>query len=165
MVIEHHLVLCKNKTRWGHGSLQRPLAACSTFISFSETDYTFIIRWISVLSYKIFPRIPCICGAQWDINRSCLFSLFPFSSTLPGTQIWWVDFQMPFYKWKDKAHTPGMAESESVSQSVMSDSLCLWGCSPPGSSVYGILQARILEWVAIPFSRGSSWPRDQIWVS
>ena len=27
-------------------------------------------------------------------------------------------------------------------------------CSPPGSSVYGILQARILEWVAIPFSRG-----------
>ena len=28
--------------------------------------------------------------------------------------------------------------------------------SPPGSSVYGILQARILEWVAIPFSRGSS---------
>ena len=33
-------------------------------------------------------------------------------------------------------------------------------CSPPGSSVHGILQARILEWVAIPFSRGSSWPRD-----
>ena len=33
-------------------------------------------------------------------------------------------------------------------------------CSPPGSSVHGVLQARILEWVAIPFSRGSSWPRD-----
>ena len=38
-------------------------------------------------------------------------------------------------------------------------------CSPPGSSVYGILQARILEWVAIPFSRGSSRPRNWIWVS
>ena len=38
-------------------------------------------------------------------------------------------------------------------------------CSPPGSSVYGILQTRILEWVAIPFSRGSSRPRDRIWVS
>ena len=36
------------------------------------------------------------------------------------------------------------------------------GCSPPDSSVYGILQARILEWVAISFSRGSSRPRDQI---
>ena len=33
-------------------------------------------------------------------------------------------------------------------------------CSPPGSSVHGILQARILEWVAIPFSRESSQPRD-----
>ena len=37
-------------------------------------------------------------------------------------------------------------------------------CSQPGSSVHGILQARILEWVAIPLSRGSSWPRDQIQV-
>ena len=33
-------------------------------------------------------------------------------------------------------------------------------CSPPGSSVHGILQARILEWVAMPSSRGSSQPRD-----
>jgi len=37
--------------------------------------------------------------------------------------------------------------------------------SPPGSSVHGILQARILEWTAIPFSRGSSWPRNQTQVS
>ena len=34
-------------------------------------------------------------------------------------------------------------------------------CSPPGSSVHGILQARILEWVAMPFSRKSSQPQDQ----
>ena len=38
-------------------------------------------------------------------------------------------------------------------------------CSPPGFSVHGILQARILEWVAMPSSRGSSRPRDQIQVS
>ena len=38
-------------------------------------------------------------------------------------------------------------------------------CSPPGSSVHRILQARILEWVAISFSRGSSWPRNRTWVS
>ena len=37
--------------------------------------------------------------------------------------------------------------------------------SPPGSSVHRILQARILEWVAISFSRGSSWPKDQTQVS
>ena len=34
-------------------------------------------------------------------------------------------------------------------------------CSSPGSSVHGILQARILEWIAMPSSRRSSWPRDQ----
>ena len=39
------------------------------------------------------------------------------------------------------------------------------GYSPPGSSVHGFLHARILEWVAIPFSRGSSRPRDWIQVS
>ena len=37
--------------------------------------------------------------------------------------------------------------------------------SPLGSSVHGILQARILEWVAMSSSRGSSWPRDQTHVS
>ena len=37
--------------------------------------------------------------------------------------------------------------------------------SPPGSSVHGILQARILKWIAIPFSRRSSQPRDQTRVS
>ena len=37
-------------------------------------------------------------------------------------------------------------------------------CSPLGSSVHGILQARILEWFAISFSRGSSWPRDRTHV-
>ena len=37
--------------------------------------------------------------------------------------------------------------------------------NPPGSSLHGILQARILEWVTIPFSRGSSQPRDQTQVS
>ena len=37
-------------------------------------------------------------------------------------------------------------------------------CSPPGSSVHEILQARILEWVAMPSSRGSSRPRDRTWA-
>ena len=55
-------------------------------------------------------------------------------------------------------------ESESeVTQSC----LTLWDpldCSLPGSSVCGIFQARVLEWVATSFSRGSSWPRDRILV-
>ena len=48
--------------------------------------------------------------------------------------------------------------------------LCLTLCdlmdySLPGASVHGILQARILEWVAVPSSRGSSWPRDGTHIS
>ena len=37
-------------------------------------------------------------------------------------------------------------------------------CSPPGGSSHGIFQTRMLEWVAIPYSRGSSWPRNWTWV-
>ena len=53
---------------------------------------------------------------------------------------------------------------------VLVTQLCLtlcnhMDCSPSGSSVHRILQERILEWVAIPFSRGSSQPRDRTWFS
>ena len=53
-----------------------------------------------------------------------------------------------------------------VSHSVVSDPLRPHRLySPQGSSVHVILQARILEWVAIPFSRRSSQPRDRTWLS
>ena len=42
---------------------------------------------------------------------------------------------------------------------------CLTLCDPKDYTAHGILQARILEWVAIPFSRGSSQPRDRIQIS
>ena len=51
-----------------------------------------------------------------------------------------------------------------LSCSAMSDSWDPTDCSLPGSSVQGILQARILEWFAISSSRGSSWTRDQTHV-
>ena len=51
-----------------------------------------------------------------------------------------------------------------VSSSVMSDSLDSLDCNPTGSSVHGMSQTRILEWVAISFSRGSFPPRDQAWA-
>ena len=43
----------------------------------------------------------------------------------------------------------------------MSNSLGPMDCRPPGSSIRGVVQARVLEWVTISFSRGSSRPRDQ----
>ena len=73
-------------------------------------------------------------------------------------------------------NTTLMAESEEelksllmkvkcVSHPVVSNSLQPHGLYPPESSVHGIFQARILEWVAVSFSRGSSQPRDQTWAS
>ena len=78
-----------------------------------------------------------------------------------------------------KTDTPGYSDQEKslnlsltgvgvCSQSALVAQLCPALCNPmdcslPGSSVHGILQARILEWVDIPFPRGSSQPRDWTW--
>ena len=64
----------------------------------------------------------------------------------------------------------GMTLRESVFVMCVCVLSRVWLCKPmdyslPGSSVHGIFQARILEWVAMPSSRGSSWPRNQTHVS
>ena len=67
-------------------------------------------------------------------------------------------------EWSDKTEghkvkLEWLLDACSVTQSCLI--ICnLMDCSPPGSSVHGIFQARMLEWVAILFSRGSSRPRD-----
>ena len=55
-------------------------------------------------------------------------------------------------------------QNESISHSVVSNSATLWTVTYQ-APVHGILQARILEWITTPFSKGSSWPRDQTQVS
>ena len=59
-------------------------------------------------------------------------------------------------------YSPQGREESDTTKHTLSDPM---DCSPPGSFVHGILQARILEWVAISFSRGSFQPRDQTQVS
>ena len=69
--------------------------------------------------------------------------------------------------------TPGLTEvptSTEKTQSILKMKVkviqsCPTLCDPMDYTVHGILQARILEWVAIPFSRGSYWPRNQTEVS
>ena len=63
-----------------------------------------------------------------------------------------ISFQFHSWKWK----------CSSLSHVWLWDPV---DCSSPGSSVHGVLQARILEWVAMPSSRGSSWPKDWTRVS
>ena len=81
--------------------------------------------------------------------------MFIVQRTLVGTEYW--------RKWMKLMNMNEMDES-GVAQSCLT--LCdPKDCSPPGSSIHGIFQTRILEWVAISFSRGSSQPRDQTQVS
>ena len=90
--------------------------------------------------------VPPLFLIQWLIPKSQHFKFILFLNVLHLVS-----------QWKEK--------KKSVSHSVVSDSLWPVDHSPPGSCVHGSLPARILEWVAIPFSRGSSWPRDQTQVS
>ena len=61
-------------------------------------------------------------------------------------------------------HTKKERKERKVAQSCLT--LCdPMDCSPPGASIHGIFQARVLEWVAISFSRGSSPPRNRTQVS
>ena len=69
------------------------------------------------------------------------------------------------YSWVTLQHTWNDHIINQLWASAKSRQSCLTLCDPvdhslPGSSVHGILQARILEWIAMPSSRRSSWPRD-----
>ena len=108
---------------------------------------------------------------SWVTNTFTLSALRPYylkwgprsqGSTSPGN-----------FKWR-LLGPPRVSESEFCTQSVCMrakslqscPTLCnLTDCSPQGFSVHGILQARILEWVVMPFSKGPSKPRDWTLIS
>ena len=78
----------------------------------------------------------------------------------------------PKNKWKKKIHRAVLAK-QPIGEIVLSAQLlsCVWlfcnlmDCSSPDSSVHGIFQARILEWVAISFCKGFSQPREGTCIS
>ena len=132
------------------------------------------------------PHIPWIspmkCG-KWSVVQerkveNCFLSSLDFFAVIYLPWKWTQAFQIPFLRASVvlREQVSGMQAShlpkdgklkegvgkENVSFSVMSDCNPM-DCNPPGSSVHGILQARILKWAAISFSRGSSQPRD--WTS
>ena len=85
---------------------------------------------------------------------------FPLRQSLPSGS-----FHKPLiltYQRVDRMKTTITEKRESESEVSQSNSM---DCSLPGSSIRGIFQARVLEWVAISFSRRCSQPRDQTWVS
>ena len=128
-------------------SLQLCLTLCNTMdcsppgFSVRGTLQARILEWVAMPSSR---------GSSWSRDWTCV-SCFLHCR--------WI-----LYHWATReAHRWNEIESE-VAQSC--PTLCnLVDCSLPGSSVHGILQARILEWVAISSSRGSSQPRDWTLIS
>ena len=83
--------------------------------------------------------------------------LYIYSVT--STDLHWAFVYWKYIKCHNQANTWGYREGVKVAQS------CLTLCNSMDYTVHGILLARILEWVAFPFSRGSFQPRDQTQVS
>ena len=105
-------------------------------------------------------------GAPTCLALCCVFHIWS-SSELVSHLGWsaWVVLMRSWAWW-----VWGCPRITSTKQQVLVVQSCLilyksMDCSLPGSSARGILQARILEWVTIPFSGGFSWPRDQTRVS
>ena len=97
------------------------------------------------------------CPLSWGCHPTISPSVVPFSSRLQS-------FPASGYLYKKVRKWNLLVSFVCVlSHSVVSDFLRLH--SLPSSSVYGIFQARILEWVAISYSKGSSHPRDQAPIS
>ena len=92
---------------------------------------------------------------------------FQFGKHYPwGWNVVWIDM---CFNWK--SHTNMKKRNARLPYvCVLSCFSLVWHCDPmdcslPGSSVHGILQARVLEWVVMSFSRGLSWPKDRTCIS
>ena len=115
------------------------------YISIWQLSVYIYIKWLYKGSRKDEFQLPSFREHQLWANL-CSKGFRGSSHLIPIRILW---------KWKVKVL---------VAQSCLT--LCPpMECSLPGSSVHGISQARILEWVAIPFSRGSFQPRDQTRLS
>ena len=141
----HWLDGCESKWTPGVGDGQGGLACCSSWCC-KEWDTT-ELNWVT---------LKCSCSSLDEViyykqPHSHNFTPLPQGTKEPPSPLITVSCYLQVLK-------------------VLAAPLCptLWNpmdCSPPGSSVHEILQARILVWLAISFSRGSSQCRDWIWVS
>ena len=99
----------------------------------------------------------CVSEEGWGVSMNSILSARFFCNRKTALKICLLIF---FNKCHRIAHSDILKMRAKWSQSCPS----LWDpmdCSPAASSVQGLLQARILDWVAMPSYRGSAWPRDR----
>ena len=127
-----------------------------------------------LLPYKACVQVPCL--QLYPLGKFSLSTLLGLSLSVSLCILFplWlrVTFQvdLPIYEtWAFSSSSSWLCHILYKVESYIAQS-CPTPCNPmdcslPGSSFHGIFQAIVLEWVAIFFSRGSSRPRDQTWVS
>ena len=118
----------------------------------------FVIGTIAIYAYLISPE------EQWarSLESFKLDRCTPFGSARPWG--WFAPSGREDRRQLTKRQCLTLPCCHLPLYSVVSDSLRSHGlCSPTGCCVHGIVQKRILVWVAVPFSRGSPRPRDQTW--
>ena len=124
--------------------LRGDISVLGSWSSYAQCPFCILI-W-KAFSH-MFNRLQVILSSCNSLRSTCNFTIF-----------------LPPKKTEMLASESGVVVCVLVAQSC----LTLYNpvdCSLSGSSVHGIFQARILEWVAISYSRGSSQPRDRTWVS
>ena len=151
----------KTEERWGQalqGSSPGPLGSRACVSSLSPGQ-AFLLLLLSLFTHVQ------LCAAPWTVAHQC-----PLSMEFSQNEYW---SELPCPPPGDLPK-PGIDPTSPAVPALQVDSLPIshWGspwnpmvCSPPGSTVHGILRAWILEWVAISFSRGSSQPRNGTCIS
>ena len=125
-----------------------------------------LLTWRTAI-LKSFSELPQICGCE-----KYSIALRPLRSEVASTAkpgISWLILRPRLFLFCCPPEPKGLLSSTSwdsskpcVDGAQLCPTLCDGvDCSPPGSSVHGILQARILGWVAVSYSKRSSWPRDR----
>ena len=117
----------------------------------NDTDH---VRYLYYLNWILHVCV-CVCLPVCVPHLSLTLTLKSLSHIRLFVTPWTVAYQAPLsMEFSRQEYCSGLP---SQSCPILWD--CM-NCSLPGSSVHGILPARIQDWVAISFSRGSSWPRD-----
>jgi len=109
----------------------------------------------------VLPSFPlCLWDYTWYVILICIYTGNSYSLIHENLHL-----NPQLSLWKERGGQQ-ISKQKNVICSVLSGSFVTpWTVTLPDSSIHEILQERILEWVAIPFTRGSSLPRDWTWVS
>ena len=149
MINKNLLYNARNSTQYSHKLYGKK--------NLKKNNYMYMYNWIILVYLKLTHCKPTTLQCKIKVREK--------KKSVINSTYWTHEWCCPWKFCPSHKFPWHHLESASVSCSVCLTLYDTTDCSPPGSSVRGILHARILEWVAISFSRRTSWPRDQTQIS